>query len=345
MGYTFNTFERGTPSGNNAETCAMLHLLCYSSEADEIDAFAVDCFNDVTGLDIRCASLFDVQSKASSNVTPGAIGKDLVTLFKNSKSDFAQYFVSFTLFLGGVSKTVLDDPATTEFWYSSMTPAAQKSVRKHLVKECFSRTYINNSWITDENIDDFLCRVRFVVSKPSEIDYIKPLIRCSMAIAPSKRQLEGIFDEIRDAQSKLKNRKGIEDAIIDHPEEVVDYGRILRRRTIELLVLSRIINRDPIKDDVPNSFVPYLNKFPFEDEKYVIEDCKNYISLQMFDKNAKEAFWTLLDEIVTILDDDPQAELADVLDQLKDETRKDCTKLDRRSILYFIANVKDGMSK
>ena len=50
MGYKFLSVERNTRSGNNAETCALLHLMCYADERDEIEQFAIDCFNDVTGM-------------------------------------------------------------------------------------------------------------------------------------------------------------------------------------------------------------------------------------------------------------------------------------------------------
>lgn len=46
----------------------MLHLMCYSDERDEIEHFAIDCFNDVTGMDGSCLSLYDVQSKAGKTI-------------------------------------------------------------------------------------------------------------------------------------------------------------------------------------------------------------------------------------------------------------------------------------
>ena len=64
MAYAFPSMEKGTPSGNAAETCAILHLMCYSKERDDIESFAIDCFNDVTGMDGSCFSLYDAQSKA-----------------------------------------------------------------------------------------------------------------------------------------------------------------------------------------------------------------------------------------------------------------------------------------
>lgn len=110
MSYKFISIERGTPAGNDAETRALLHLLCFSSEHDSIEQFAIDCFNDVTGMDKPCMVLHDVQSKAGKNITPSKLGEYLVTLFENDVSEFKHYFRSLTLFIGGISPSVLHDP-------------------------------------------------------------------------------------------------------------------------------------------------------------------------------------------------------------------------------------------
>lgn len=49
MEYVFTATETGTPSGNEAEAKALLHML--DATEDGIELFAVDCFNDVTGMD------------------------------------------------------------------------------------------------------------------------------------------------------------------------------------------------------------------------------------------------------------------------------------------------------
>ena len=58
-----------------------------------------------------------------------------------------------------------------------------------------------------------------------------------------------------------------------------------------------------------------------------------------------EAFWTFLDEVVTTIDNSNQKDIEEIYDQLKVETRKACTHLERRSCLYFIATIKDGLYK
>lgn len=89
MTYRFISTERGTPSGNRAETCALLHMMCFAPERDEIDLFAIDCFNDVTGMDNSCNTLHDVQSKGETKITPAKLGEYLATLFENRASEFS----------------------------------------------------------------------------------------------------------------------------------------------------------------------------------------------------------------------------------------------------------------
>ena len=109
MPYTVRSSERTRSSGADHETKALLYLMNFRSDSDEIHFFVVDFFNDLTGMDRFAESLWDVQSKGAKNNSPAAIGKELVTLFKNYLSDFN--FKEYILFLGGVSPTVREDEA------------------------------------------------------------------------------------------------------------------------------------------------------------------------------------------------------------------------------------------
>ena len=345
MPYVFDTSERTTSSGNVAETRALLHLLCFDDDRDEIDAFAIDCFNDVTGMNDSSTVLFDVQSKATSSTSPRGIGEDLVTLYKNFLSEFAPYFRSYTLFLGGVSSTVLQDTSLSCFRFDDMQPKAQAKVRAALLAACSEKIYIDDALVTDESIDRFLDIVKFTQSMPTDTDYIRPLIRTSAAVMPDDRVLQRIFNEIRDSQSRFKNRPSVSNKAITVPSQVWDYSRVLRRRLIELLVIERVINRNPMKDPVPESFGGYLSNQVPEDEEEVIEDCRNAITLQYFDKNNKEPFWRLLDAVVSELDNDPDACIEDIYSRVDNVIRSDCAHLNRPALLYFIANIKDGMKR
>lgn len=345
MEYVFTATETGTSSGNEAETKALLHML--NAAEDEIELFAIDCFNDVTGMDNPCFVLHDAQSKAEKNISPAKLGKYLVTLLENYLSEFSQFFESMTLFIGGVSKTVLEKPELVKFGFCDIEIKAQKKVRNALIEECKKRNNgIDESLLDEDNIDFFLSKVRFVVFSENREDYIKPLVRTSELITPDAKKLRRIFTEIRDKQSALKNRTNIAGKKIAHPDRVIDLGRVIKRRDIELLVIQRILNRDFLNDDAPKSFNSYLDQIPDEeDPDEIVENCRHAIYRQFFDKNNSEAFWMLLDEVVAMIDNSNQQDIEAIYDQLNIETRKACTHLERRSCLYFIATIKDGLYK
>lgn len=345
MMYKFISTERGTPSGNRAETCALLHMMCFAPERDEIDLFAIDCFNDVTGMDNSCNTLHDVQSKGETKITPAKLGEYLATLFENRTSDFSEYFDTLTLFIGGVSPTTLENPTLTEFQFHQLKPSSQASVREHLIAVCKRRRNdIPDELINDDTIDDFLSCVRFVVAKKDETEYIRALAHNSSALLTNKRTLLGIFGAVRDQQSSLKNRAGIAGRAINRPDAVMDFGRTMSTRQIRLLVIQRLLNMSFLTEESPDSFRPYLNSLPPEMRiKDVEEDCRNELCLQYFDKNNLAAFWHLLDEIVGIIQDNPEADIQQIYSKIDEGTLASCTQLTRRSHLYFIATIKDGL--
>ena len=341
MVYVFDTSEVTTSSGNRAETKSLLHMLCFDEDKDDIDAFAIDCFNDVTGMNNFSTHLYDVQSKATKKTSPKEIGRDLVTLFKNYISEFSHYFKSYTLFVDGVSSTVLTDKTLDFFRFKDVTSEAKRSIYDGLKEECSNKKYINNSLVSDKKINDFLHEVKFALSKPSEIDYIRPLIKVSSAIMPSPRRLQAIFNEIRNAQSIFKNKPSIVNESIKKPDQVYDCDRVLERRKIELLIIQRVINYDLMKSGCPPSFNEYLHSMSPEDEDTTLENCQQRINLQFFDKNSKEAFWDLLDNVVVELTNDHDADINTIFDRLDGEKLQACQQLNKQSVLYFIANIKD----
>lgn len=353
--YRFYSSEPTTAAGNEYETKALLHLLCFSEDSGDIDLFAVDCFNDVTGMNSSCITLHDVQSKSGKAITPSELGKDLVTLLENRMSSFSPYFATYTLFVGGVSPKSLQDKTLEEFEFHHLTPKAQESIRKHLKEEYgrrldhrkkrYSSDDFSDSELGEDVLDEFLSQVRFVVGKKDTADYIRPLIRTATKLLPNVNELRHIFTQIRDMQSKLKNRSPIVGDSIQHPRDVMSFNRILYRRKIELLVIERLLDRDFLGHDTPKSFEPYLNGFaPDEDLDELVEDCRNAISLFFFDKNGRDTFWKLFDEIVYALDNNPEADITAISRAIDEEVISNCPKyLDGRSLLYFIAIMKDGI--
>ena len=83
MSYTVKSSEKVRKSGAEAETKALLYLMNFHPDSDKIYYFVVDFFNDLTGMDRMSTKLWDLQSKGAHKVSPNAIGKELITLFKN----------------------------------------------------------------------------------------------------------------------------------------------------------------------------------------------------------------------------------------------------------------------
>lgn len=97
MSYTVKSSEKLRRSGSEAETKALLYLMNFRPDSDDIYYFVVDFFNDLTGMDSMASKLWDVQSKGAHHVGPKAIGKELVTLFKNYMSPLT--FEAYILFV------------------------------------------------------------------------------------------------------------------------------------------------------------------------------------------------------------------------------------------------------
>ena len=203
MSYTVCSSEKLRKSGADAETKAMLYLMNFHKDSSKMNYFVVDFFNDITGMDRMGRNLWDVQSKASKTASAKGIGRELVTLFKNYLSEFT--FVDYVIFMGGVPDSFRIDSTQNRFDVTNINKKALISVKKGLIEESVKKKYIDNSYITDKNIDDFLKVVRFVVDDKLPQDYIKEIIKNHPSIIPSDSELISIFNEIRNKQSELKN--------------------------------------------------------------------------------------------------------------------------------------------
>ena len=97
MTYVVKSSERLRPAASETETKALLYLMNFREDSEEVYYFVVDFFNDLTGMCKMADKMWDVQSKGAKNSSPKMIGKELVTLYKNYLSDFE--FSCFILFL------------------------------------------------------------------------------------------------------------------------------------------------------------------------------------------------------------------------------------------------------
>lgn len=341
MSYTVRSSERTRSSGAEYETKALLYLMNLRSDSNEIHYFVVDFFNDLTGMDRFAESLWDVQSKGAKNNSPAAVGKELVKLFKNYLSDID--FKEYILFLGGVSSTVRVDDTLDIFDLSNVNPSALSKLKKGLKKEAEEKTYINDSDVTDSNIDDFLQKVTFVVDNNSPSEYVKAIIKDHPDIIPEERILSAIFNEIRNAQSELKNTV-VEGVVIQTTDEVLRYCRHLTNSEIRLLALNRIINRNPVeKNSIPPSFLSIYTSWVPEKQRELLDGCVQTLCRALFNKNAASEFWNLFENIYSLIVANPTYTVQEIYQSLDTQIRNASPDFDAVSLKYFISVVKDGI--
>lgn len=341
MPYTVRSSERTRHSGAEYETKALLYLMNFRDDSDEIHYFVVDFFNDLTGMDRFAENLWDVQSKGAKNNSPAAIGKELVTLFKNYLSDFD--FKHLILFLGGVSSTVRVNDKIDVFNVSNITPPSLEKLKEGLKVEAKNKTYIDDADITDDNIDSFLEKVLFVVDNKAPEEYVKAIIKDHPAIIPERQILSAIFNEIRNAQSELKNTS-VEGIVIQASDEVLRYCRHLTNNEIKLMTLNRIINRNPVeKNSVPPSFIPIYYSWVPEKQRDMLDLCVQTLCKALFNKNAASEFWGLFENIYSLIIDNPRYDVQSIYQAIDVDKRNASPDFDAVSLKYFISVVKDGI--
>lgn len=341
MSYKIESTEKLRHSASENETKAMLYLMNFRKDSDEIYYFVVDFFNDLTGMDRMSQKLWDLQSKGASSSSPNAIGKELVTLFKNYISDFE--FNYYILFLGGVTRSLREDDTKNIFGISNIKASAEKKLRNGLLTECEQKTYIDDAKITDENIDNFLGKVIFVIDDKKPSEYVKAIIKIRPSIIPDETTLTAIFNEIRDKQASKKNISSLEGITIETTDEALEYCRHLTSSEIKLMVLGRIINRNPFEKGVPLSFIPIYKRFPPEKQKETLEDCQLSLSRALFDKNGADNFWSLFEDVYNTIISNSKDGVNTIFQKLDRSIIRRCPNFDVLSLKYFIASVRDGV--
>ena len=163
-----------TVENTENETKALLYLMGYREDSNEIYYFVIDFFNDVTGMSKQSDKLWDVQSKGDKKPSPKKIGEELVTLFKNYMSSFE--FAQYIIFLGGVSPTLRVNNEIFEFGIENIKKESLNKLKEGLKEECIKKTYINEKDISEENINEFLKVVHFVITNRDKSEYVKKII-------------------------------------------------------------------------------------------------------------------------------------------------------------------------
>lgn len=282
-----------------------------------------------------------MQSKGESNIYSKKVGQYLVTLFKNYLSEFN--FVNFILFAGGISSNALQNPKLEVFGINNFTQKALKSIKEGLREASIQKEYINDNDINDENINNFLEKVSFVIGTKNKADYIKKFIKLNPAIVPSDEYLNKVFDQIRDKQS-IKKNINTENVTITTLAGFEPYKKHLTIREIKLLVLSRLVFKDNInKTDIPISFTPVLEQQDISNRKDFIEECNNDIYRMLFDKNNVDAFWKLFEEIYQKVSSNNELDVNELYNLIDRERLNNVSFLDFNSAKFFIALIKDGI--
>ena len=339
MPYTVTSSEQTTGKAADHETKAMLYLMNFHKNCNDIHFFVVDFFNDITGLDQLAENAWDVQSKASINLTGKAIGRDLVTLYKNFISDL--HFTDFILFVGGIKTDGLKNVSLKTFNLDNFTDKYIKSIKSGIKEEALKKTYIKEHQITDEIIEDFLNKVTFVINNKSKSEYIKEITKINSTKIVKDAYLECIFDQIRDIQSSKKNIQ-CENITINILEDFHKYKKHMTSDQIKMLVLSRLVNKD-VGDALPPSFTYMLDGRSDKDRIELQEDCQHSIKRMMFDKNNAKAYWVLFEDIYMAITKNPEANVEDIYSMIDKKLIKNVSSLDFNSARYFIALIKDGL--
>lgn len=346
MAYIVKSSERLRKIGAETETKALLYLMNFISESNEIYYFVVDFFNDLTGMDKYSTKLWDLQSKGNKNVSPKDLGRELVTLYKNYLSELE--FHAYILFVESVSTGVRIDSSKDVFDYSNVNEKALKSIKEGLKEESQAKEYINDTDIDDNKINEFIKKITFVIgSQHTPAEYVKAIIKNHPRIIPDEKTLIGIFNEIRDKQSEKKNINIVENITIETSQDALLYFRHLTSIQIKMLTLQRIINRNPLELGIPRSFIPIYNTCPPEHQKDFLQECQSTLCRALFDKNDSESFWVIFETVYTLILNNPNDDPRNIYDKLKKTPNciEKCTSFDALSLQYFISTIKDGIQQ
>ncbi|WP_415898022.1 hypothetical protein [Neptuniibacter sp. QD57_21] len=336
--YTFKNTEINNKKASDFETKSLLYLLGMRKDSDEIETVAVDCFNDVTGLNSDFSKLWDVQSKNHSYLPPSKIGESLYTLYDNFVSSIE--FYDYVLFIPKLDRGYLVDDKKNIYGYSNIKGKQKKGIEKSLLNKINK----NDSGDVPPLFCDFLSKVVFVEDNKKISTYIKRISGFKNKKAVSEKIYEGIFREIRDFQSSLKNSY-IENETIKKPSEVIKFNRHITKVDINTLLISRLVGTDVFSfPGVPFDFYPVVKDFDLEDIKDLVQECNENLSRAFFDKNGCKEFWKVTENIIYLIKKNPGGDVFYIYDCLCSMVKVKNEYLEKDTLLYMISLVKTGMN-
>lgn len=341
MQYTVKSSEITRKAAADMETKGLLFMMDSITCKKDIHYLVVDFFNDLTGMDEQGVKLYDLQSKAGKSASPRQIGKELVTLYKNYISDIN--FDEYILFMERPSKTLCIDSDQVIFGTENIEAKALDKVFDGLKEECRAKSYIENDLILDMKIRIFLNHVRFVIDSQETYEYVLNVMKGHKNIGGSEEQLIEIFEEIKEKQAGKKNKSMVENTVITNQRQCLQYERHLTVGEIKVLIVQRIINRNPLEQGVPVAFIDLYTEIVIDNEN-ILDDCQISLCKLLFDKNKSDFFWDLFDEMYLITTENPYLGINDLFEKLNKKKLKKCWHLSDISAKYLIATIKDGVS-
>ncbi|MDH6603738.1 hypothetical protein OKW23_000879 [Bacilli bacterium PM5-9] len=348
MSYTFNRTETNVESGEEYETRTMLYLMNLENIENQLDVFLIDSFNDITGVCTRAnwEFIIDAQSKGKKSFYPSDIGKSLITLFLNHLSDIS--FSSYFLICKNVSDNYLKAVSLDEipcYKFSDFKDDVIKKIKTALSKE-YERIFTNNSFnsISEECLENFFTNTFIVVDVSNKENHIKNSLPISKIDLMDSDKLIKIFDEITDKRVSLK-KINIEKKTIHHISECLDYKKVIERKTIESLIISRVVGYDIFKSDmdmnVPIYFSVYLDGLDMEERRDKILTVNSEVSKTYFDVNNPEVFFEFLNEVICIVENEKNVDkVYTILIKNKINIPKTLTEL---SVKYMISMILGGL--
>ena len=335
--YTFKNTEINNKKASDFETKSMLYLLGMRGDSGEIEIVTIDCFNDVTGSNEDFSKLWDVQSKNHSSLPPSKIGESLSTLYNNYVSSIS--FIDYILFIPKLNRDYLIDGSLNVYGYNNIHDKQKKGIEKKLKEKING----NKSGNSPPLFSDFLSQVTFVEDNKRVSTYIKRISRFKNKKSVSEEIYQRIFDEIRNAQTSLKN-SCIENEVITHPSEVLRFNRHISKSTISTLLISRLVGINVFSfAGVPIPFIPFVVGKDEEEIKDLLQECNENLSRAFFDKNGCKEFWKVSEMMVGMLKANLDASVSDIYNQLESATKIRTPYLTPETLQYMISLVKTGL--
>lgn len=300
----------------------------------------IDLFNDVSASDKSCDRIWDLQSKASKNLSGKTLGRCLITLYCNYCSDIN--FEDYILFVGGVSNSVRINNGLDYFDSNNIHPGVLESMKEGLFDECQKRLDLDTKWKSKTNISKFLEFVRIYVCKKNQVNLINEVFSKYSEVYVDNQICQDIFRELKGIQASLKDNSTIEGIELHNAGDALNLDRHIKSKIVILLILQRVINWNLPSKSIPHSLVDFYNNIPSDDKDEIIDNCKQCCIKSVFDNDNTMPYWLLFDNIFDLVNKNPDLSVEEIYHLIDNNVIDDCIYMDNYAVIYLISLVKDG---